>query len=72
MAMTRIQQQAFWEICRQGFPLMADDAASRWESGGIYELDNGFRLPRVTQDLIDLCNWENRRRARRWPLTAPH
>ncbi len=60
--MTNNQLQAIWELCRQGLPLMADEAASHWESGEVYQLDTWFHLPRETEGLIDRCNWENRRR----------
>lgn len=56
--MTISQAQAVWELCRQGFPLTADEAAARWESGETFEPDAQNRLSREAQRLIEQCNWE--------------
>jgi hypothetical protein len=57
--MTIIQSQAIWELCRQGFPLNADEAAERWEKGQAYRPDwRGLRVPRAVAQLIDQSNWE--------------
>lgn len=56
--MTMSQSQAVWELCRQGFPLTADDAAERWEKGEIYMPDRHLRMTREIKHLIDRCNWE--------------
>lgn len=58
--MTINQSQAVWELCRQGFPLTADEAAERWEKGQTYEPNREIRVPREIGHLIDLCNWEVR------------
>lgn len=56
--MTISQLQAVWELCRQGFPLTADEAAARWEKGEVYEPNRKLRMTRVIEQLIDHCNWE--------------
>jgi hypothetical protein len=56
--MTIIQAQAIWELCRQGFPLDADDAAEHWEKGEPYEPDGQMKVPRDVERLIETCNWE--------------
>jgi hypothetical protein len=55
---TVIQAQAIWELCRQGFPLDADDAAEHWEKGQPYRPDGQLKVPRDVERLIDACNWE--------------
>jgi hypothetical protein len=56
--MTTSQLQTVWELCRQGFPLSADEAAARWEKGETYEPDWRLRVTREIERLIDRCNWE--------------
>ena len=56
--MTISQLQATWELCRQGFPLIADEAAAQWETGKAFELDLPVCVPREVEHLIDQCNWE--------------
>jgi hypothetical protein len=58
--MTISQSHAIWELCRQGFPLNAEEAAERWESGETYEPDSRLHVSREIVQLIDLCNWEIR------------
>lgn len=58
--MTTNQAQALWELCRQGFPLAADEAAERWNLGLTFELQQRARLARSVQFLLDQCNWEAR------------
>jgi hypothetical protein len=62
--MTISQLQTVWGLCRQGFPLTADEAAARWEKGEIYEPTRRLRLTREVKQLIDYCNWEVDARAR--------
>jgi hypothetical protein len=52
------QLQAIWELCRQGFPLTADEAAARWEKGETYLPDRHLHVTREIEHLIDRCNWE--------------
>ena len=52
------QRQAVWELCRNGFPLTADEAAARWEKGETFKSDRELRLTRELKRLIDRCNWE--------------
>jgi hypothetical protein len=59
--MTTRQVQAVWELCRQGFPLAADDAEERWSLGEVYQLDLDAPLARSVEALIEQCNWEVRR-----------
>lgn len=56
--MTANQSQALWELCRQGLPLAADEAAERWDRGQPFELENGLHLARYVEALIRQCNWE--------------
>jgi hypothetical protein len=59
--MTTSQTKAVWELCRQGLPLIADEAARRWDQGQPFELDAELRLARSIKYLISQCNWELRR-----------
>jgi len=52
------QLQALWELCRQGYPISADEAELRWRSGEVYRPDPQMRVPRALQALIELCNHE--------------
>ncbi len=56
--MTISQLHAVWELCRQGFPLTADEAAARWERGEPYEPERQLHVTREIEQLIDRCNWE--------------
>jgi hypothetical protein len=56
--MTIMQAQAIWELCRQGFPLDAEDAAEHWEKGQPYLPEQQVKVPRDVERLIDTCNWE--------------
>lgn len=62
--MTTNQEQAIWELCRQGLPLAADEAAERWTLGQTYQLQHRVRLAASIRELIDLCNWEVNRTGR--------
>jgi hypothetical protein len=55
---------AFWELCRQGLPLLADAANDCWEHGNRFELRNDIAVTRSLKVLIDRCNWEIERTAR--------
>ena len=57
-AMTSNQYQAVWELCRQGLPLAADEAAQHWDQGHPFELDSYVRIARSVEVLIEQCNWE--------------
>jgi len=56
--MTTRQVEAVWELCRQGFPLTADEAEARWERGETYQPDGQLRINREIERLIERCNWE--------------
>jgi len=58
--MTSSQSQAVWELCRQGYPLAADEAAEHWEKGEPFQPDLGARVSREVEHLIDCANWEVR------------
>jgi hypothetical protein len=62
--MTTNQSQALWELCRQGLPLEADEAARMWTHGQHFELADGIRLTRYLVALIRQCNWEVERSER--------
>lgn len=56
--MTSTQSQAIWELCRQGLPLIADEAAECWDQGLHFKLRAPVRLARSVEALIAQCNWE--------------
>ena len=56
--MSTHQAQAIWELCREGFPLVAQEAEDRWECGRTYRPDGHLPLSRRVSNLIDQCNWE--------------
>ena len=57
--MTISQTQAIWELCRQGFPLTAEEAAEHWEKGETFRPDlQGQKVPREVEHLIEQSNWE--------------
>ena len=56
--MNASQSQAIWEICRQGFPLVAEEAKNLWERGATFQPDGAIPLPRSVRRLVDRCNWE--------------
>ena len=58
--MTNSQSEAVWELCRQGFPLTADEAETRWENGEIYLPNWHTKVSRTLERLIERCNWEAR------------
>ena len=60
--MTFTQTQAVWELCRQGLPLLADEAADCWERGVQFKLQSQVRIARAVEALIEQCNWETMRR----------
>ena len=62
--MTISQLQTVRELCRQGFPLTADEAAARWEKGEVYEPARQLHVTRGIEQLIDRRNWEACTRAR--------
>jgi hypothetical protein len=72
--MTIIQAQAIWELCRQGFPLDAEDAAEHWENGEPYLPEQQLRVPRdverQAQRSVRLCvsNPDTRRHNLREPV----
>lgn len=67
--MTISQSQAVWELCRQGLPLMADDAEILWRNGRSFEPDTHLRLSRETLSLIEQSNWEASRSHLSHPTT---
>jgi hypothetical protein len=54
--MTNSQATAIWELCRQGFPLSADEAEESWERGQPFRPDWRIQLSRALRKLIDDCN----------------
>jgi hypothetical protein len=58
--MTFNQAQAVWELCRQGLPLVADDAEEHWEKGEPFEMHEQLKLSWGVLQLIERCNWEVR------------
>jgi hypothetical protein len=63
--MTINQAQALWELCRQGFPLTADEAESCWEEGKAFLPEWGTSVSRSLERLIDRCNDEIQERIER-------
>lgn len=56
--MTTNQSRAHWELCREGLPLTADEAAERWDQGRAFRLAEEVRVSRGLETLIEQCNWE--------------
>ena len=56
--MTNSQANAIWELCRQGFPLSADEAEASWEHGEPFSPDLPLDIPGTLKRLIDDCNQE--------------
>ncbi len=56
--MTHEQVQAVWELCRQGYPMSADEAEQRWSDGQPYQPDDLMQVPRSLRALIEQCNYE--------------
>lgn len=56
--MTNTQTRAIWELCRQGFPLSADEAEASWENGEPFQPDWPVKTSRALEKLIERCNWE--------------
>jgi hypothetical protein len=56
--MTTNQLAAVWELCRQGLPLLADEAAQCWNQGRPFRVQLGVRVGRAIELLIEQCNWE--------------
>jgi hypothetical protein len=56
--MTRNQDQAVWELYRQGLHRIADQAEAAWSRGQQFLPDNRMPLAREVLHLIDRCNWE--------------
>lgn len=56
--MTNSQARAIWELCRQGFPLSADEAEASWKDGHPYHPDWPLKISRALQRLIEDCNRE--------------
>lgn len=52
------QSQAFRELCRHGFPLLAENASRCWDQGHAFDSDPTLRIPRLLETMIDQCNWE--------------
>jgi hypothetical protein len=55
---TNTQSSTLWEICRQGLPLLADEAAERWDQGQPFELQPRFHVAPTLEAMIKQCNWE--------------
>ncbi len=56
--MTPTQSQAVWELCREGLPSLADEAADCWERGVQFALQPGIHIARGLEALIEQANWE--------------
>ena len=52
------QWQAVWELCRQGYPMSADEAEERWSAGNAYYPAGHMQVSRALRALIDQCNYE--------------
>jgi hypothetical protein len=52
------QQQAVWELCRQGYQVSANQAARCWSQGERFEVERELVIARSLENLIDQCNWE--------------
>ncbi|TVQ88568.1 MAG: hypothetical protein EA400_08620 [Chromatiaceae bacterium] len=59
--MTPNQNQAVWELLRQGLHRIADQAELAWEQGDRFAPDKRVPIAKPIEQLIDLGNWELRR-----------
>lgn len=49
-------RQLVWELCRQGYPLVAEEAADCLARGEYYEPSWQVRLTRRLRYLLNICN----------------
>ncbi|MEA3277116.1 MAG: hypothetical protein U9Q81_17880 [Pseudomonadota bacterium] len=63
--MTSSQAQAIWELCREGFPLVAYEAETHWQRRDVYAPDRHTNVSRALEHLIERCNWETEERSTR-------
>jgi hypothetical protein len=56
--MVAYREQALWELCRQGYPIAADEAEICWTSGKPYNPDPSLHVSRGLLTLIEQCNCE--------------
>lgn len=56
--MTPTQNQAVWELCRQGMHRIAEDAEHAWQQGQRFIPDGQCQVAREIDHLIETCNWE--------------
>ncbi len=52
------QSLAFWELCRQGLPQLAETALQSWDRGKRFDLAQEITVARSLKALIEQCNWE--------------
>lgn len=56
--MTPNQNQAVWELYRQGLHRIADEAEAAWQHGQPYMPEQRAPVGKQIQHLIETCNWE--------------
>jgi len=56
--MTSTQNQAIWELCRQGLHEAAARAERRWGDGERFEPEPRLPVTREIAHLIDCGNWD--------------
>ncbi|WP_295887720.1 hypothetical protein [uncultured Thiohalocapsa sp.] len=56
--MTTYQDKAVWELCRQGFHNVAEEAEAAWSRGKGYAPKEPLPLARGVMELIRIANWE--------------
>ena len=59
--MTSIQNQAIWELCRQGLHGAAAEAEQAWDDGQRFEPGPQVPLTREVALLIHCANWDARK-----------
>lgn len=56
--MTPTQNQAVWELCRQGMHRIAEEAEAAWQGGQRFMPERCDQVAREIRHLIETCNWE--------------
>lgn len=56
--MTSNQDQAIWELSRQGLHRLAEEAEAAWKRGQRFLPNSQTRIAREIDKLIEMCNWE--------------
>jgi hypothetical protein len=53
--MVTYREQALWDLCRQGYPISADEAEICWNHGKPYLLEPSIHVSRALRTVIERC-----------------